>query len=294
MSSIALVVIDGQNDFCANGSESDGKKGALSVDGASREANAVADLVLRLGSDISSITATLDSHQRNDCSIHTTWKVNQGGNPPPFTIISHDDIKEDRYVPLWKSVPWDGKLISSKEWGLIYTKALKDNDRPQLCLWPVHCQVGTWGNNIYPVLHNAYDSWCNKTTKFINYVVKGEFPYAECYSAFGPDIPLANQHETSFNKQLYLHLLNHDKILWTGWAGSHCLRFSALDAIKHSQACKDSSFVNKCIFFEDACAPVTDIPGASYKFTEWRRDFLNEVANLGATVTNTRDFKPNL
>jgi nicotinamidase/pyrazinamidase len=292
MSSIALVVIDGQNDFCANGSESDGKKGALSVDGASREANAVADLVLRLGSDISSITATMDSHQRNDCSIHTTWKDNQGGNPPPFTIISHDDIKEDRYVPLWESVPWDGKLISSKEWGLIYTKALKDNDRPQLCLWPVHCQVGSWGNNIYPMLHNAYDAWCNKTTKFINYVVKGEFPYAECYSAFGPDIPLANQHETSFNKQLYLHLLNHDKILWTGWAGSHCLRFSALDAIKHSQACKDSSFVNKCIFFEDACAPVTDIPGASYKFTEWRRDFLNEVANLGATVTNTRDFKP--
>jgi nicotinamidase-related amidase len=294
MSSLALVVIDGQNDFCADGSEPDGKRGSLCVEGAGREAGTVADLILRLGSNISSITATLDSHQRNDCSIHMTWKDKQGGTPPTFTIINHDDIKEDRYVPLWESVPWIDKSISSKEWALFYTKALKDNNRPQLCLWPVHCQIGTWGNNVYPVLHNAYDTWCKKTTKFINYVVKGEFPYAECYSAFGPDVSLANSLEPRFNKQLYLHLLNHDKILWTGWAGSHCLRYSALDAIRHSQACNDLSFVNKCIFFEDACASVTDIPGASYKFTDWRRNFLNEVANLGATITNTRDFKPNL
>jgi hypothetical protein len=65
-------------------------------------------------------------------------------------------------------------------------------------------------------------------------------------------------------------------------------------AIRHSQAFNDLSFVNKCIFFEDACTSVTDIPGASYKFTDWHRNFLNEVSNLRATVTNTRDFKPYL
>ena len=291
MGNLALVVIDGQNDFCADGTEPAGIRGSLCVDGAGKEAILVANLIQKLGPKLASIIATLDSHQRNDCSIHKTWTDKQGNSPPPFTMVSQGDIEEERYLPRWESVPWGGRNISAKQWALFYTKALQQHGRSPLCLWPVHCQIGTWGNNVYPVLQHAYDDWCQKTQKFINYVVKGTFPYAEYYSAFGAAVHLPVCPEPRFNRHLYLHLRDHDRILWAGWAGSHCLRYSALDAIRHSQECKDEDFARKCVFFEDACAAVADIPGATCKFSDWRRTFLDEVASLGAKVTNTRDFK---
>lgn len=291
MGNLALVVIDGQNDFCADGTEPEKIRGALCVDGAAKEAVGVAKLIERLGTQLASITATLDSHQRNDCSLHVTWKDQEGNSPPPFTVINTREIDEGRYLPRWETVPWGGRNISAKEWALFYTRTLEQKERPSLCLWPVHCQIGTWGNNIYPVLHGAYDEWCGKTNRFIHYVPKGMFPYSECYSAFGPEVHSRNESEPCFNRQLYQQLLGHERILWTGWAGSHCLRYSALDAIRHSQEYKDEDFARKCVFFEDACAAVEDIPGATCKFSDWRRSFLDEVASLGATVTNTRDFK---
>jgi len=291
MGGLALVVIDGQNDFCADGNETAGMRGSLCVKGAGLEAVSVAKLIQKLGPNLVSITATLDSHQHNDCSLHVTWQDKQGNIPAPFTVVRLTDIEEGRYLPRWESVPWVDQPISSKEWALFYTKALEQHGRSPLCLWPVHCQTGTWGSKVYPVLQLAYDDWCQKTHKFINYVVKGTFPYAEYYSVFGAEVHLPVCPEPRFNRHLYLHLRNHDKILWTGWAGSHCLRFSALDAIKHSQACEDRSFVNKCVFFEDASAAVEDIPGSTSKFSECRMEFLDEVTNLGAIVTNTSDFR---
>ena len=292
MGSLALVVIDGQNDFCADGTESEKIRGALCVDGAAKEAVGVANLIERLGTQLASITATLDSHQRNDCSLHVTWQDKQGNSPPPFTVVRQTDIEEGRYLPRWETVPWGGKNISAKEWALFYTRTLEQKERPSLCLWPVHCQIGTWGNNVYPVLHGAYDGWCGKTNRFIHYVAKGMFPYSECYSAFGPEVHSRNESEPCFNRELYQQLLGHERILWTGWAGSHCLRYSALDAIRHSQECKDEDFARKCVFFEDACAAVPDIAGSASKFSDWRRSFLEEVARLGATVTKTTDFQP--
>lgn len=292
MSKIALVVIDGQNDFCANGIEPEGVRGALYVEGAGKESVAVAKLIRRMGVNLTSITATLDSHQRNDCSHNVAWRDSQGNIPEPFTIVTHDDVKKERYLPCWDLVPFGiNQFISSKEWALLYTRGLEERKRPPLCLWPVHCQIGTWGNNVYPLLQNAYDDWCEKTNNFVNYVSKGTNPYSENYSVFGPEFDLPSNTEPKFNHQLRVFLTkNHDKILWAGWAGSHCLRFSALDAINRSEELGDNDFVKKCVFFEDACAPVPDIPGASFKFSDWRREFLDKVASKGATITTTKEF----
>lgn len=291
MPRIALIVIDGQNDFLANGNESDNIRGALCVEGAWKEAIVLREFISKLNSKINSITATLDSHQLNDCSHNVAWKDKNGNNPPPFTIITHEIIQNETYLPIWDFIPRkDSSPYNSKDWALEYVDYLENFKKPPLCLWPVHCQIGTWGSNVYPTLDKAYNHWCAATNNFINYVHKGMFPFSEHYSVFKPEAEVIPDRSNSFNKDLYQFLSkDHDIILWAGWAGSHCLRFSGLDAIKHSFEIGDTEFAKKCVFLEDVSAPVPDLPGSTI-FADMRLDFLNKVQQYGASVTTTKDF----
>jgi nicotinamidase-related amidase len=302
---VDLFVVDGQNDFLASGNEpkdwpwpAGGPcRGALCVEGADKEGVLVADMIdrlkapnLPLGHKISKIHATLDSHNQNDGSHNIAWKDANGNSPPPFTIVSHADAVTQKYVPRFAGGMFNGVQLPAQQWAMKYTEALEKGGRSQLCLWPVHCKIGTWGSNVYHPLMQAYDRWCAATNLWIDWISKGSWPFTEHYSAMQADVPEPTVPNTQMNVACVQDAMNADKIAWVGWAGSHCLRWTALDAANYFGKTGPNDFLKKSVFFEDACAAVSDIPGAPFKFSDWRKEFLDEVSKRGATITKTTEF----
>jgi nicotinamidase-related amidase len=298
---VDLFIIDGQNDFCASGNEpadwpwpaGGRQRGALFVEGADKEAVLVADMIKRLdtsnGNKIAKIHATLDSHHKNDGSHNTAWKGRDGSSPPPFTIVDFAAVDSQQWVPRFPIGMFEGKVLPSLEWAKKYTKALETNSRCPLCLWPVHCEIGKWGSNVYHPLAQAYDHWTEKTGGWIDWISKGAWPWTEHYSGLRADVPEPTRPETQLNVAVITDAQEADLIVWCGWAGSHCLRWTALDAVNYFGA-GENAFLKKCVFLEDASAAVPNIPGAPFKFTDWRQEFLDEVAKRGAAISTTKEF----
>jgi nicotinamidase-related amidase len=285
------IVIDGENDFLSSGNEpwnSERRCGSLLVTNADREAVLVADLIDRLGDKINKIHVTLDSHHKKDASHNESWKGQDGRMAPPFTLVSHDDVEAQRWLPVLPLGVWEGKVISSRDWALKYTAALEKHGRNMLCLWPTHCQIGTWGSCVYPPLSDAYDRWCDKTNRWIDFITKGAWPWSEHYSALIADVPDPTRQETQMNVELVKDVAEADMTIWAGWAGSHCFKWTALDAVNFFG--KDSNdFLRKSTFLTDCCAAVGDQPGSTM-FKDWREDFLKEVQSRGATLTTSTEF----
>jgi nicotinamidase-related amidase len=309
MKRVDLFVIDGENDFCASGTEPQDwpwpvggrRRGSLFVEGADKEAVLVADMIKRLkdskvpsGHRISKIHATLDAHHRNDGSHNTAWKDSSGACPPPFTVVTHADVVQQKYVPRFAIGVFEGKTMPSYQWALKYTEALEKHGRCPLCLWPPHCEIGTWGGSIYHPLQMAYDDWCAATNGWIDFISKGHWPFTEHYSAMRADVPDPTRPETQLNVGVIQDAAEADIVAWTGWAGSHCLRWTALDAVNYfGQGQND--FIKKSVFFTDASAAVPNIPNptnnpAIPKFSDWRQEFLDEVQKRGGQITTTKEF----
>lgn len=298
MKRIDLFIIDGQNDFLASGKEpadwptpegGKPKMGALYVEGADKEALLVTEMLDRLNVKINKLHATLDKHQRMDCSHNVAWKGQDGKSPPPFTVISHNDVKEQKWVPRFSVGVWEGKVIPSYKWALNYTAALEARGRCPLCAWPPHCEIEGWGAAVYYPLQQAYMRWCEANGGWVDWISKGQWPWTEHYGAFLADVPDPTRHETQLNVGVINDAMEADIVVWCGWAGSHCLKWTVLDAINHFGT-GSNDFIKKSVFLEDASAAVGDIPGAPFKFSEWRKEFLNEVSNRGGTITTTKEF----
>lgn len=299
---VDMFVIDGENDFCASGNEPDNfptpfggkRQGSLFVTGADLEAQAVAAFIKTCKEQINKLHVTLDSHHKNDCSHHTAWKGRDGKSPPPFTIVSHQDVVDQKWIPRFAGGMWQGKRLSALDWALKYTKALEDNKRSVLCLWPEHCLIQTWGCCIYWPLQEAYNEWCASKGGWINYVTKGQYPWTEHYSAMRADVEDPTVPMTQLNADLINDAAQADKIIWTGWAGSHCLRWTALDAVNMFGSTGTNDFLKKSVFVEDACAPVPNPPGGVPNFVQWRQEFLDEVSGRGAEVTTLAKLQKQL
>lgn len=323
-----LIVIDGQNDFLADGTEPENwswpmggrQRGALCVEGANKEAVKVAAMIDRLADNnvpgrhkIQKIHATLDSHHRLDCAHNIVWKNgNTGQCADPFTIVTHQNVVDQLYVPTFKMGVWEGKPVPALEWAKLYTSALEKRGRNPLCLWPPHCLIGSWGQNVYQPLMEAYNRWCDTTGGWINWVSKGQWVWTEHYSAIIADVPDSTRLETQMNAGLINDAAGADMIAWLGWAGSHCQRWTAKDAVDYFEPSDDekaqgatNEFVKKSVFFEDASAPVVSpdpspiidpatkqqlFDNATHMFKVWQEEFLHEMDSRGATITNTESF----
>jgi nicotinamidase/pyrazinamidase len=289
---IDCIIIDGENDFLASGKEpwnTEKRMGSLYVAGADQEALTVASLIDHLALPEVKLHATLDAHHLNDCAHNTSWKGPDGTSPPPFTMVTHDDVVKQRWVPVLAAGVWEGDShISAYQWALNYTKALEVRGRNPLILWPPHCVIGEWGSCVYQPLADAYRRWCEKTHRWISYITKGQWPWTEHYSAIVADVPDSTRPETQLNTDLIRNVNEAELVVWTGWAGSHCLKWTALDAVNFFGK-GENEFLQKSVFLSDCCAAVGDQPGSTL-FADWRKEFLDEVQQRGAAVKTAAEF----
>jgi len=262
MRRLHLLIIDPQNDFCdlpdTYRPENPLTAGtrmapALPVPGAHGDMLRLADLIQRGSSGLAEITVTLDTHQRLDIAHPGFWVNGDGSAVTPFTQITASEVRTGAYVP---------RLPGSGERVLAYLERLEAAGRYTHMVWPVHCEVGTWGNNLHPDLQAACNAWEERALRNVTMVTKGMNPWTEHFSAIQAEVPDPHDASTQLNRSLLDALFEADQVFIAGEAGSHCVK-STTEHIADNFA---PEHLSRLVLIEDCMSPVSGFEAQQTEF----------------------------
>jgi nicotinamidase/pyrazinamidase len=254
-----LLIIDPQNDFM------DIEGAALPVQGANADMNRLAAFIDGAQDKLDDIHVTLDSHHRVGIERPAMWRKADGSAVEPFTQISAAEVRAGTYEPRRPEV---------LPRVLAYLDALEAGGRYRLMVWPVHCEIGTWGHNVQSAVRAAYGRWEVATLRPVRKIFKGMNAWTENYSALQAEVPDEQDRETQLNTRLIAALDQGQRILIAGEASSHCVRATTEHLADHLP----SGRVDKLVLLEDCMSPVAG-------FEAEARAFLDAMRARGATVT---------
>lgn len=268
---IDLVIIDPQNDFM------DIPNAALSVSGANDDMKRLAAFIKKVGKKLDDIHVTLDSHRLIDIA-HPAWWINcEGKKPSPFTIITASDIE----AGIWTSRNPNFRIRTLK-----YARDLEDTpDNYNICVWPPHCLIGTWGHNVQIDLNDVLQEWCDKEYAMVDYVTKGSNPWTEHYGALMAEVQDPNDPSTSLNTTFLEMLIKADIVAVAGEASSHCV----LKTVRQIQENIGNEHVRKFHLLKDCMSPVGAIPNGP-NFPKIAEDFFLEMQKFGMAITSSVEF----
>lgn len=261
MLKVHLLVIDPQNDFCD-------PKGSLCVPKADEDMERVATLIERVGDRLMDIHVTLDTHHYLDVAHPSFWVDGDGNEPDPFIIITAEDVEKRK---------WRTKNPQMQDRAAEYVKQLVANGRYPLCIWPAHCLIGTWGNNVHDNLADALLNW-EKKHGYIDYVTKGSNLYTEHYSAVLADVVDPTDPTTDLNTKLIQILEDSDMVLVAGEASSHCVANTLRDIIDNFGV--DSA--KKVTLLTDCMSPVPT-------FEQMEIDFFADMKAKGVNMARSTE-----
>lgn len=282
-----LVVIDPQNSFCdilANPGDPvglalpDGTKfrSTLPVPGALADMARVAKLIQRVGDRLEDIHVTLDSHRVIDVAHPGFWRDDNGKNPNPFTMISHDDVKNRIWSP--RSEAYRQRMLD-------YTAALQAAGKFVLMIWPEHCLIGSWGHNVVDVLKVELDAWERKQFANVDYLTKGSNPFVEHYGALMAEVPEQNDPSTQLNAGFLTILQDADIIGIAGEASSHCVKTTVEQIVDNI----GDAHLSKISLLQDCMSPVPAVPGGP-DFPAIAQQFFQTMRSRGLVLTTAADF----
>jgi len=271
-----LLVIDPQNDFCDlpeayRPEQPDGSRVApsLPVPGAHADMLRVAALIEAGGRGLHEISVTLDCHQHLDIAHPTFWQTGTGEPVSPFTQIAAVDVHNRRYVP---------RLLGARERALRYLEQLEAQGRYRHMVWPVHCEIGTWGNNVHSALRVAYNAWEERTLGSVRKLTKGENPWTEHYSAIQAEVPDVDDPSTMLNAGFVAELRRADRLYITGEAGSHCVKATTEHLVAHLTDAE----LKRLVLVTDCMSPVSSFEA------EYQR-FLDDMRARGVAILSAAE-----
>lgn len=256
-----LLVIDPQNDFCDS-------SGALAVPGASEDCIRLADLIRRTSDRLQTIHVTLDTHHLFHIAHPIFWQNSSGAHPEPFTIITSQSISAGQ---------WRATVPQYQNYAVDYVHTLEKTGKYNLCIWPPHCRMGTWGHQVYPVLQDALTEWERLVPgRIVDYTTKGSNVRTEHYSAIRAEVSDAADPGSRTNFALIERLKAADNIAIAGEALSHCVANTVRDLITCIPA-------EKLIVLTDVSS---NVPG----FEHLGSEFLEEVKKGGVRLMSSTEF----
>ncbi|MCG2586398.1 isochorismatase family protein [Massilia sp. TS11] len=250
-----LLLIDPQHDFC------DVPGAALPVPGADADLRRVAQLIRAGNARIDAITVTLDAHHRLDIAHPGFWQQADGSAVAPFTAITAAALRAGAYRP---------RLAAHAARALAYVQALEAGGRYTLMVWPVHCEIGSWGQTVHEAVRAAYNHWEETRQRSVAKVLKGANPWTEHYSAIAAEVPDPDDAATQTNQPLLARLGAAEQILVAGEASSHCVKASVAHLVEQIDPAR-------LILLSDCMSPVTG-------FAAEADAFLQDMAARGARV----------
>ncbi|MGK0290188.1 MAG: nicotinamidase/pyrazinamidase [bacterium] len=258
-----LVIIDGQNDFMdINGA-------ALPVTGGAADMNRVSAMIDQVGNRFWDIQLTLDSHNRYHIANPTFWVNANGKNPAPFTLITVDDVE--------KGV-WRAKVPSHQQIAVDYVRTLDSKSRYQLCIWPLHCLIGSWGHNLYDPLFQSLSKWEDDNIAIAGKMTKGSNWSTEHYSAVKADVERSDDPSTQLNIDFIGNLQKADRVYLCGQASSHCVANTVMDIVDNFGA----NPLGNLYLIEDGMSPVPS-------FESLADDFFRDMKNRGLNICKSTD-----
>lgn len=269
---ITLLIIDPQNDFCdlpADWLARDPLSGqalspALPVAGAHADMLRLASLIDQGGSAVSQIVLTLDSHRRYDIAHPDFWETGAGEAVGPFTPITAAQVRAGALRP---------RAAQALPRVLAYLDALEQAGRYTLMVWPMHCEIGSWGHNVHAAVQAACGRWERASLRAVQTLIKGSNPWTEHYSAVQAEVPDADDPDTQLNRALIARLDEAERILVAGEASSHCVKAT----VEHIAEHLPSGRIDKLLLLSDAMSPVTG-------FEAQGQAFLDDMRRRGAQV----------
>ncbi len=246
-----LLIIDPQNDFCdlpAAYRPTDPLTGAvvapaLPVAGAHADMQRTAAFIRAAGARLDEITITLDSHHRVDIAHPTFWEKADASAVTPFTTVTAAQVRAGEFQPR------DPAALPRT---LAYLDELESRGRYTLMVWPVHCEIGTWGHGVHADVRAAYNEWEEAQLRGVAKVTKGENPWTEHYSAIQAEVPDAADDHTQMNAALLADLDRADLLLIAGEASSHCVRATT----EHIVANLPGGRPGRVVLLTDCMSPV--------------------------------------
>jgi nicotinamidase/pyrazinamidase len=267
MTTTHLLLIDPQNDFCDLPAP---HAPALPVPGADADMRRLAAFVTAAGETVDAITVTLDSHHRLDVAHPTFWQRGDGGAVSPFTTITAAQLRAGEFVP--RDASMRGRVQN-------YLDALEAGGRYTLMVWPVHCEIGTWGHNLHAAVQAACAGWEERRSRSVDYVFKGMNPWTEHYSAVQAEVPMDEDEGTQLNRTLLARLAAAGRIIAAGEAGSHCVKATVEHLVEHGLGGR----ADRLVLLTDAMSPVGG-------FESQQADFLAAMQQRGARLATTSEL----
>ncbi len=256
-----LLIIDPQNDFCDI-------NGALSVPGAAEDCARLSKMLKRLDRQLHSIHVTMDTHHSFHIAHPIFWLDKNGAHPAPYTIITAAMIQAGEFRA---SAP------QYQNYALEYVATLEKTGKYNLCVWPPHCLIGTWGHAIYPTLSTALHEWeCAVPGRIVDYTYKGSNFRTEHYSAIRAEVSDASDPGSRTNFALIERLKSADNIAIAGEALSHCVANTVRDLITCIPA-------DKLVVLTDVSS---NVPG----FEKLGVEFTTEIETIGVRLMTSEEF----
>ncbi len=256
----ALILIDVQNSFCIPSFEL--FVGGRSGQGAVEDNQRLCEFIYRNLASITHIAATLDTHTALQI-FHGLFLVDEQGNPaPPMTTVTYEDIAQGR----WRFNPAAANSLNiSPEYGqqhlLHYTRTLQERGKYALTIWPYHVMLGSLGHALVPAVEEALFFYTAARYSQVDFIVKGNHPLTEHYSAIAPEVNQGPQGETLVPRdERFLRLVqSFDRVIIAGQAKSHCVAWTVADLLEEIQR-RDAALARKVYLLEDCTSPVV-VPG---------------------------------
>ena len=275
--STQLLIIDPQNDFCdlpESWCPTDPVSGtraapALPVAGAHADLLRLAAFIRDAGDRLDDITVTLDSHNRLHIAHPTFWQRGDGGDVAPFTAITAADVRAGAYRT---------RDAAAQARALQYVEALEARGRYVLMVWPVHCEIGSWGHGVHPAVRAAYNGWEVRQLKVVRKVAKGSNLWTEHYSALQAEVPDPSDPDTLLNQGLLGVLERADTLIVAGEAGSHCVKSTVEDLVDQLPGGR----ADRLVLLTDCMSPVGG-------FQAQHDAFLKGMAARGARLATSAE-----
>ncbi|MEG0919984.1 MAG: cysteine hydrolase [Comamonas sp.] len=270
MHSNQLLIIDPQNDFCDTPdswwprSPLDGSTitPALPAPGAHADMQRLARWITEQGNRLSNITITLDSHQAYDIAHPGFWRQRDGSAVNPFTPITAAQVRSGNFVP---------RNAIALPRVLQYLDALEAEGRYTLMVWPLHCEIGSWGHGVHAAVLAACRDWQATQHRAVHHVFKGMNPFTEHYSAIRAEVPDPQDPETGLNEALLQHLTSADQLLIAGEAGSHCVRATTEHIVQNIGRYAVGYDLSRIVLLTDCMSPVSGFADAQTAFVAQMR-----------------------
>lgn len=277
-----LLIIDPQNDFCdlpasycaINPVSGKAHAPALPVAGAHQDMLRLAALLNYGRAGLSEISLTLDSHHRYDIAHPTFWQRADGAPVTPFTEISAAAVRRGDFLP---------RQAAALPRVLAYLDQLEANGRFQLMVWPLHCEIGSWGHNVHEDVRQAYAQWEDAQQCVVHKLNKGSNPWTEHYSAVMAEVPDVDDPATALNSELIARLAQADQVYVAGEAGSHCVKATVEHIVAHIGAER----LARLALITDCISPVSGFEAAY-------QDFLHAMQARGVRLMTAAEVQVEL